>query len=158
MAARASRHAGEGEDRGSDRYRGATTSRRSKVKHALLSVGIILFSLPAAGEQPASTTAQAQTVCHGIVRQALLSPSTFRVVSSLVVEDADSGSFNIVLRFEGASTRNTLVQDDATCRFAAAGIAPRSVVLSGEALESDEISRLSTLAAQDQTVPHATGR
>jgi hypothetical protein len=80
------------------------------------------------------------------------------LISSLIVEDADSGSFSIVLRFEGANTRNMLVQGDATCRFAAAGGPPRAVDLNGEALESDEISRLSALALQDQPATDATGR
>jgi hypothetical protein len=128
------------------------------VKGTALSIAVIAFSLPAAGEQPPGSPAQVQTACHGIVRQALLSPSTFRLISSLIVEDADSGSFNIVLRFEGANTRNMLVQGDATCRFAAAGGPPRAVDLNGKALESDEISRLSALALQDQPATDDTGR
>ena len=108
-----------------------------------LSAGALLLCASAALAQTESDRRDyARRTCPMIVRQATLSPATFREITG-TIRAGVAGAFDVVLRYEAANRVSVVVRGDATCHYGAAGELPRTIDLdNGGEIGADQIEPL----------------
>jgi hypothetical protein len=116
----------------------------------LVTAALIAFGVFRLGDQArAATDEQGRLTCGALLRQLVVSPVSFREVSSRIAPTASPGLFDVQLRFDSANQFNAVMRNVAVCKFSREADLPYMIEFEKETFGLRQIEALWELHTEE---------